>query len=451
METSFAPSGERSLAVIRDGVIAEGDAAESVSLEAKSDIDLAQRLGVAKVAKFILGVANRQPDVAQRHFQGYAVMVLGARKDSAPGVPGGVEAHELADRLRPYLGPDGPRWDLARLPADDGREVLFIVVDSPKAGDPPYPCHKDFQPADTQDKKHALQNGAVYVRGKSNTLPAKASELLALVSRGQVSQTPAVAVSLRCEGSAITLHDADEMFGKLTRVLAEKYREKRAESANRPQRPNYPGAFLPHEHYGQPNLSGSPKHVEEVLTAWKERAQSGWPQALEKIAGAVLAPLGFTVENSAASYLNNPLMIVTIDGAYGVDNERLDDLHFKDVLPPVEPRAKSWVEQLQPSFKAVRPALHQREMEWHNTESGIQVRLHPEALRPSTPWSPRYPDLVVIARDEASDSLRVTWSLTAEGIGEAFEGESTLPVDTQVGVHGLYEQFFTHRQTKDAD
>jgi len=129
----------------------------------------------------------------------------------------------------------------------------------------------------------------------------------------------------------------------------------------------------------------------------------------------------------------------------------LDDLYFKDVFPPVEQRAKSLVEQLQPSFKAVRPALHQREMEWHNTESGIQVRLPPEALRPSTPWSPRHPDLVVIARDEAGDSLRVTWSLTAEGIGEAFEGETTMPVDTQVGVHGLYKQFLTHRQTKDAD
>ncbi len=229
METGFAPSGERSLAVIRDGVIAEGDPAESVSLEAKSYIDLTQRLGVAKVA--------------------------------------------------------------------------------------------------TQDKKHALQDGAVYVRGKSNTLPAKASELLALVSRGQVSQTPAVAVSLRCEGSAITLHDADEMFGKLTRVIAETYREERAERANRPQQPNYPGFFLPQEHYGQPNLSGPPKHVEEVLTAWKERARSGWPRTLKKIAGAVLAPLGFTVENSAASYLNNPLMIVTIDGAYGVDNEHLASIH----------------------------------------------------------------------------------------------------------------------------
>lgn len=451
METDFAPSGERSLAVIRDGVITEGDAAESIALEAKSDIDLTQTVGIAKLAKFILGAANRQPDLAQRHFQGYAVMVLGAQKGSAPGVAGGVEAHELADRLRSYLGPDGPGWDLARLAANDEREVLFIVVDPPKPRDFPYPCHKDFQPADNQDKKHALQNGTVYVRGKSNTLPAKANELLALVSRSRASQALEVAVSLRCEGSAIALRDADEMLKDLIHAIAEEYRKERAGRGNRPLQPDYSVLAAPSALYGPPKPSAPPKPVAEVLTAWEENTRSGWPRTLKKIAGAVLTPLGFTVSNSAASYLSNPLMIVTIDGAYGVEDEVLDDLDVEDVFPPVEQRAESRADQVQRSLRLVRPAQYPREMEWHNTESGIQVHLRPEALRPSTPWSPRCPDLVVIARGEASDGLRATWSLTAEDLGEAFTGESAIPVDTQMGVRGLYDRFITHRQTKDPD
>jgi len=102
---------------------------------------------------------------------------------------------------------------------------------------------------------------------------------------------------------------------------------------------------------------------------------------------------------------------------------------------------------MQVSIRHVRPVGHRQELEWRNTDSGIEVRLTPEALRPGTPWSPRDSDLVVIARSADSTTLRVTWTLTAEGLGEQFTGETTLSVDPAVGMRGLYERYFARRAT----
>src|SRR5690625_6090347 len=90
MDTDFAPTGEARLRQILDAVVAEGDAAEHLGLEAKSDIDPSKKgVGIAKIAKFILGTSNRMPEVAAGHFKGYGVMVIGAEEASAPGIPKG--------------------------------------------------------------------------------------------------------------------------------------------------------------------------------------------------------------------------------------------------------------------------------------------------------------------------------------------------------------------------
>ncbi|MFJ4609558.1 hypothetical protein [Streptomyces griseus] len=76
-------------------VVAVGDEAEATYLEVKIRLDMNSKATAAKIAKFLLGAANRRPGEAARHFHGYAVLVIGAQKHSAPGVLRGTEAHEL--------------------------------------------------------------------------------------------------------------------------------------------------------------------------------------------------------------------------------------------------------------------------------------------------------------------------------------------------------------------
>jgi len=100
------------------------------------------------------------------------------------------------------------------------------------------------------------------------------------------------------------------------------------------------------------------------------------------------------------------------------------------------------------SVKHLRAARRRQEIEWSNTESGVEVRLTPEALRPGTPWSPDLSDLIVIAGNADENALRLTWSLTAEGFGQQFTGETTLTVNRDTGVNGLYAIYFAVGEAK---
>lgn len=111
--------------------MARGDLAETGALEAKSTIDLTKKLGVAKVAQFILGASNRQPTAAQRYFGGHAVLVLGVAVGEEPGLPGkAIKAHDLANALKLYLGAAEKRWDLHHVPSTaTGQDVVGIVIE----------------------------------------------------------------------------------------------------------------------------------------------------------------------------------------------------------------------------------------------------------------------------------------------------------------------------------
>ncbi|MGS2591073.1 hypothetical protein [Streptomyces hebeiensis] len=114
-------------------------------LEVKGPLDMNSKATTAKIAKFLLGAANRRPGEAARHFHGCALLVIGAQKNSAPGVPRGTEAHELEDRLRPCLGPQFPAFEFGRIGIDSDHEVLFVIAQPPEDGQTIFPCHRSYQ------------------------------------------------------------------------------------------------------------------------------------------------------------------------------------------------------------------------------------------------------------------------------------------------------------------
>jgi len=438
VDITSAPTGELRLRAILEAVIAEGDGAETGSLEAKSDINLGDKLGVAKVAKFILGMANRMPDVAARRFAGYAIMVLGAKKGSAPGLPLGVESHNLSASLARYFGPTTPRWDLYRLSVEDDREVLFVIVEPPKASDPIYLCYQEFQSDDRHNRQHAMKDGATYVREYSSTREAKALEVRNLLERSRTATTPDVDVHLAVGNTAVHLAGSRDLLEQWIDQNANNYRtERQEEAAERRANPRRsfagiepPTAFV--------HTDATPGPVEKVIAKWEQRTRFNWRSTMHTLAGAVGEPVGFTVINSAMSFLSEPLMIVTIEGCYGVENDNVKDIDRYDVLPPVKPRPETFLSTIMPSsLRHIRSIVAQREVNWKNTETGVEIKLAPEALRPDTPWSPTSPNLVVIARDSDAEELRVTWSFTAKEINDRLSGAATLRVDRDTGARAL--------------
>lgn len=107
IDLTRAPRGELASAQLVAAVARTGDFAERHYLELKGPPDLASKVNKAKVAKFILGAADRLPDRGAEAFEGYGVMIVGITKEGIEGVPP-IEMLALSQVIQPFLGAAGP-------------------------------------------------------------------------------------------------------------------------------------------------------------------------------------------------------------------------------------------------------------------------------------------------------------------------------------------------------
>lgn len=285
MDTNFIPLGERALQKILDHVLDCGDEAETHYLEVKSDLNPKAKEGIAKVAKFLLGAANRDPSQAVRYFQGYAVLIIGAQKGCASGIERGTEPHDLENSLRPYLGPTFPDFEIGRIAIDDEHEVLFIVAPPPQDGQPMFPCHKDFQ-GDRKLKQETLIDGAIYVRGASNTRPARSGDILRLIERGQGSNKPPIDVDIDLIGTVHRVSHLSEVMEVLYDQEEERYADRIAGSQDLPDID--PFLHLP-DGVGEP---ATPEQQAKYLAEWKSHKEVNMANGLEHLLGVALDGLG---------------------------------------------------------------------------------------------------------------------------------------------------------------
>ena len=155
-------------------------------VEWKREGNAADKKWRAELAKQVLGMANRDPDVAAAWFGGSAYVLLGV----APGVLHGTPVHDSAkieSWLAPYVGrtPDGPEW-ISTYAEVEGKHVLVLTIEPPKWGDPIWTCHKTYSPDPAvagYDPSIALREGAVYVRHKASTEEQDTADMAMLQRR----------------------------------------------------------------------------------------------------------------------------------------------------------------------------------------------------------------------------------------------------------------------------
>lgn len=149
-------------------------AQETNWLEWKSTLNLAAAEGRFAVGKAILGFANRAVDQAMLNCAGVAYMVVGVQ----PGVASGVlpvDHATLVHRIKTYA--NSPRWTPNYVPFLDV-EVLVIVVEPPRAGDPIHTLQKGFS-----NDKTGHRAGTIFHRGAALTEPAGPNEVEILQQR----------------------------------------------------------------------------------------------------------------------------------------------------------------------------------------------------------------------------------------------------------------------------
>lgn len=428
MKTDLPPLGEGQRRSILDAVIEEGDAAESLGLEIKNDVDPSVKgPGLAKVAKCILGMANRSPQDAQRYFGGYGLLILGAGKGAAPGVAAGIEHHDLAARLRPYLGDPGPRWDLNRLTTTDGNDVLFITVEPPVIGDPIYPCRREYQ-SGSKDTKGDLADGDIYVRETTSTRKARAQQIDALVTRALGSGGPRLDLAFAVHGEALAVADPDTLI----REWIEHEGRSMREDLDRDERgQTLPWAvsydFLgPASHDDSQDLDAA---IEAAAAEWWNR----WPTCRDTLFGAVASPVSFTLQNP--ELLHGPEIIIRIRAARGLPVEDSEGLASHEVIPTIDP-PHVVVPRLNP-----RSFRRDIETDWENIGDDLVITLTPKHLRPNSPWTSERDEFVVVSSHPEATQMDLEWSLTATNLSDRHDGHAQLPARRVLDLRELFQQW----------
>src|SRR5690349_2932284 len=150
---------------------------ENEHLEWKSGYDLSRRPDAGKMAKQLIGFANRDPGRAQRLTGGYAYVLLGARAGELTGVPLWDSA-DIESWLSRFVPPELV-YDIHYVDAA-GKDVLVFEVDPPHQGDSIF-CLQ----ASTGEGNKNLCEGTIYVRRGGKTEVANASEIAMLTARAK--------------------------------------------------------------------------------------------------------------------------------------------------------------------------------------------------------------------------------------------------------------------------
>lgn len=442
------PRGARGWRAFVDNLTKVDDTAESFWLEMKSELDLS-RTGAAKIAKFILGAANRQPDAASRALEGYAVMVVGVGAGAAQGVAP-VEDVELERRLSPFLGVPGPAWETVRVRMPNNLDVLIIVVDPPKPGDPIHVCRKDGE---------GVADGDVYVRARGETRRAKSAEIDQLRARER-ARVPDVQLEVSVVGPVCAYtcdpdvldEYIDSVRGRLLAALP------RSRPPSDPAAAAFRSTGLaslldsvsqPAGFARLPDALVEPEdRTEEAyrqqVEAWTSRCRQSLPGLVDGLISRTVDATVFTVRNLTDRYLSAVQMQLHLPGPIEqlksnlrrTFNPRLFLPHPPRPWGP-RPRDFGYLEVQPPQRYVGLPNLSPRGGPTSKFRNGgsVDATFELPELRPRAAME-FADEVVLVLRDQEVSVIEGTWSATAQDIDAVFEGHCTVQVDAPVDVTG---------------
>jgi hypothetical protein len=232
---------------------------ENEHLEWKSGYDLSQRPGAGKVAKQLIGFANRDPARAQRMYGGYAYLLLGVEAGTIKGVPVWDSA-DIEGWLSRFV-PSELMYDVHYVSLS-GKNVLLLEVEPSRAGDSIF-CLQ----SSTGDGKFSLTEGTIYVRRGGKTEVANASEIGLLTTRAR-SGGSSGSLDLNVEIESQNLNPLDP------RILAPPIPERWVETTRPklmkgiPDRPSLISTI---------GESRSPATAREQIRAYLQEITARWP------------------------------------------------------------------------------------------------------------------------------------------------------------------------------
>ncbi len=149
---------------------------EDEFVEWKGTLDLTTTEAAYHVGRAILALANRDPALAGRRFEGCGYVVVGVEPGAHEGVTP-IDPAQLAAKVDKFVGGvEGPDWEPCFVD-HMGVRVLVVTVEPPRYGDPGYPLRRS----------NKVNEGTLFHRGKGDSAPATAAEVDMLFERAQAS------------------------------------------------------------------------------------------------------------------------------------------------------------------------------------------------------------------------------------------------------------------------
>lgn len=437
------PNGERGWRKLITALCAQPSLIERYFFEVKSDVDLNDGTARAKIAKFILGAANRDPDRAARRLKGHALLVLGVTADGQMiGIPK-FEAHQVEEAVEKYIGKPGPAWDFTLVPTSEGRAVVVIDALPPDPSKQPWLCHRDHP-------GEKLADGVVYLRVDGQTRPAKARETEAMLARRAAAATPRADISVELTG--VIRHyryDARVVEDYITAVRhdlmdalpASQKRGAAGDMASLQQAIKDAQAWQASKVLGYmtPEHRTRQQYINEI-SAWAERVRSHIPALLDEVAS--YAWHGSTIRVASNSgYLPNPRFSIHLDG----EVEALDKVSSPQVPSlqmPSPPRrwgpqsAFSKLGHLVPSLpvqaQPLSPATYSRYgiVSFENGGS-VTFSMELEDLRPASPQDADDEFVLIYRGADVPQALHATWTATVAGHDNSYAGKIVVPVEAE--------------------
>lgn len=174
---------------------------ETDNLEWKGEWDPSDGEQAFETARHVLGFGNRAVAVAAQAFEGCAYLFAGVEPGRVVGTPV-LDPATIEDKLGRYVETGRPRWSPHYL-SIDGEDVLVVVIEAPRDGDPICTLQKGYG---------RIREGRIFVRRHGQTEEARPAEIRALEERTRSTRpTLSLTIDRADEGSlqALSTSSAD--------------------------------------------------------------------------------------------------------------------------------------------------------------------------------------------------------------------------------------------------
>jgi hypothetical protein len=283
-----------------------------------------------------------------------------------------------------------------------------------------------------------LADGAIYVRGHSNTRPANAGEIMALVERARGVPRPPITLDIDLLGSISRVDRVAEILDRLYDLEEQQYLEPPPKEKASP----LPG-YVPPGLLGDPVAPTTAEDRAARLDAWRQGRPAHIEAGRAHLLGVALDGVGVRVA-SRDRFVARPEIVLTFHDCEIVDFDERDEADLSRLVEPVRGRETPHWSVIDPVVSRIAPRDYP--VEWTQRGANAEVRLTPASLRPNVEWHTDVDDYVLVARDPQATSVRVTWVLTEDGSDLTTQGEMAVPVGPLMDAAELVKTAFLREQ-----